>query len=109
MNKADNKQESAVPRNMAGMTESDVREYVTVNRSWGCLTATVCFSALAGIVAGYLVWTACVGGLPTIGKLPESAQTPYSVCPFCGLALDGTNKTCVPENQGLLPRKEINE
>ena len=63
MNEREIKAESAkaAARNMAGMTDKDVMEYVTVKRSWGCLAAAACFSALAGLVAGWVVWVACRG------------------------------------------------
>jgi len=48
-------------RNMAGMSESDVQEYVTGKRSWACVITFACLSIFAGIVAGWVVWVACKG------------------------------------------------
>ncbi len=72
-----------VSRNMAGMTDEEAREYVTAERSWGCLVAFACLSALALLSAGWMVWAVWANWKP-------GAQAPYSVCPFCGEVLDGS-------------------
>lgn len=80
MNETDIKQESAkaVSRNMVGMSDKDVLEYVSGRRSFSCLVASICFSVLAGILAVWMVWAVCRGEPAALSKAP------CSVCPLCG-------------------------
>ena len=101
MNETDIKQESAkaVCRNMAGMTDKEVAEYVSKRRAFACVAFSACAVALGAILIWWMLWNICVkyGDIANGYKRRSDVQAPYSVCPFCGSVLDGKNKECVPE------------
>lgn len=93
MNETDIKRESAksVCRNMAGMTDKEVSEYVSKRRAFACVAFSACAVALGMILIWLMLWNTC--GY----KRRSDVQAPYSVCPFCGSVLDGKVNKCVPE------------
>jgi len=93
MNETDIKRESAnaVCRNMAGMTDKEVAEYVSKLRAFACMAFSACAVALGAILIWGMLWNIC--GY----KRRSDVQAPYSVCPFCGSVLDGKVNKCVPE------------
>jgi cell division septal protein FtsQ len=93
MNETDIKRESAkaVCRNMSGMTDKEVAEYVSKRRAFACVAFSACAVALGMILIWWMLWNTC--GY----KRRSDVQAPYSVCPFCGSVLDGKVNKCVPE------------
>jgi hypothetical protein len=78
-------------RNMAGMTDKEVAEYVSKRRAFACVAFSACAVALGTILIWWMLWNIC--GY----KRRSDVQAPYSVCPFCGSVLDGKVNKCVPE------------
>ena len=86
-------------RNMSGMTDKEVAEYVSKRRAFACVAFSACAVALGAILIWWMLWNIFVIWCDVANgyKRRSDIQAPYSVCPFCGSVLDGKVNKCVPE------------